>query len=377
MPILWRYLLSHYLKVFLLSVVAFIFLLVISRLHETAGFASLGAPLLSLFYFILYQFPYILPVALPISCLLSALLLMKKLSKTHELVAFRALGKSLPSLIVPLLTASLFLSILNFYIVSEVATNSHLASKQMVQELSSLNPLALLKNKSFLKRKDAFIRAGSSKGGKSATDVVIAIHQKDAPRLSLFLAKKFELVNTDLKGHHVSFISSAPSSNTFDHLIIENQKETKTPASEFTSLLKKTGTRICPDHLHMRFLLARLRQESHSLAQAKIKNTKDIKNLKNIVNTCYSELARRVSFGFAPFVFTLIGASFGIEISRNRAKKGVLTVTLLAAFLFATFFLAKSCASNALLSTLIYLVPELLAIVYCLWTLHRINRGIE
>ncbi|MDR3624219.1 MAG: LptF/LptG family permease [Chlamydiales bacterium] len=377
MPIFWRYLLSHYLKVFVLSVIAFIFLLVISRLHETASFASLGAPLQALFYFILYQFPYILPVAIPISCLLSALLLMQKLSREHEFIAFRALGKSLPSIIAPLLVASALLSFLNFYIVSEVATNSHLASKQMVQELSSLNPLALLKNKSFLKRRDAFIKAGSTKAGRSAKDVIVAVHQKDAARLSLFFAKKLELINTDLTGSHVSFISSLPVTDAFDHLIIENQQETKTPATEFTGLLKKTTARICPDHLHMRFLLARLISEKKSLKIAKKENTKDQKTLKNIVNSCYSELARRINMGLAPFVFTLMGVSFGIEISRKKVKKNIIIVSLLAAFSFATFFLAKSLATNALLSSFIYCFPLLLIITYSLWTLKRINRGIE
>ena len=90
MPVIWRLLLSQYLKVLVLSIVAIICVLMTTRLDELAQFAVLGASTPHIWLFILYQIPYILPIALLLSALLSGLLLMQRLSGHNELIALRA-----------------------------------------------------------------------------------------------------------------------------------------------------------------------------------------------------------------------------------------------------------------------------------------------
>ena len=75
MPIFWRYLLIHFLKVFCLCVVAFIAILLTMRLDEIASLMTLGAGVTELVWFTLQQIPYILPIAIPISALISSMLL--------------------------------------------------------------------------------------------------------------------------------------------------------------------------------------------------------------------------------------------------------------------------------------------------------------
>ena len=55
MPILWRYLLQHYLKVTIVCVLAFIAILLTMRLDEIAHFIALGAPLTYVLLFVFYQ----------------------------------------------------------------------------------------------------------------------------------------------------------------------------------------------------------------------------------------------------------------------------------------------------------------------------------
>ncbi|MCE5316519.1 MAG: LptF/LptG family permease, partial [Parachlamydia sp.] len=135
MPVLWRYLLGHYLKVLLLCVVTFIAILLTTRLDEIAHFATMGPEGLAIIAFALHQIPYILPIAIPISCLISAMLLMQRLSQTHELTALRAAGLSFYNILCPLLIAAAALSIANFYIVSELSTHSHLTTGKLKNEL--------------------------------------------------------------------------------------------------------------------------------------------------------------------------------------------------------------------------------------------------
>ncbi|MCB1135375.1 MAG: LptF/LptG family permease, partial [Chlamydiia bacterium] len=126
MPILWRYLLSQYLRVLILTVVAIISVLMVTRLDEIAEFAILGAQGGLVLRFALYQIPYILPIALPIASVVAAILLYQRLSTTHEITALRASGMSLGQIVGPVLLASIYLTIGNLYLISEVATASHL-----------------------------------------------------------------------------------------------------------------------------------------------------------------------------------------------------------------------------------------------------------
>lgn len=119
MPIIWRYLLSQYLKVLLFCSAAFVLLLLTLRLEEIAHFATLGPQGLYIFLYIYYQIPYILPIALPISALIAAIILFRRLSRLHELTAMRAAGLPLTAILTPLLIAAGFLSAANFYIVSK------------------------------------------------------------------------------------------------------------------------------------------------------------------------------------------------------------------------------------------------------------------
>src|SRR5690606_38884406 len=121
MPILWRYALHSYLKVFLLSISTFIAVLLIARFKEIARFTAVTGDFSKTGLFILYQIPSILPIAIPISALITSLSLFQRLSRTHELTALRASGLSLFSLITPLLLCSSLLSILNFSICAEIS----------------------------------------------------------------------------------------------------------------------------------------------------------------------------------------------------------------------------------------------------------------
>src|SRR3990167_1572836 len=84
MPILWRYLFKEYLKVFFLSILAFICILLITRLKQIAGFATLASGFISLILFVFYQIPYILPIAISISCLISSVILFQKMSNIKD-----------------------------------------------------------------------------------------------------------------------------------------------------------------------------------------------------------------------------------------------------------------------------------------------------
>ena len=184
-PLLWRFIAGHYLKVFLFSTAALVLCLMTLRLEEIAHFASIDPSQEYTLWFVLYQVPYILPIAIPLACLISSMILMQRLSTSHEISALRSLGYSLKSIFAPILLIALLISTANLFITSEVAAYTHLKTNLLKTEIRSLNPLLLLHNKHLLQVKGIFFDAlGPSKMGEFASDVVVAMPGKVGSRMN-------------------------------------------------------------------------------------------------------------------------------------------------------------------------------------------------
>jgi lipopolysaccharide export system permease protein len=367
MPIFWRYLLKNYFKVLTLAVASFIAILLVIRLEEIAQFATIGAQPTYLLLFTLYQIPYILPIAIPISCLLSALTLFGRLSHTHELTALRAAGLSLRSIVAPLLVAGAFLGMGTFYIASELATASHLATRKMVYDLTSGNPLLLLQSAKIARLQNAFIQMTPIRNGAAAQDLVIAINNPSTQRLNLCLAKSIELSGEELIAKQVTLFSSSPSQKGHDHLLIENQKWMSSAALQCASFLRHTGWKIANDHLKFSLLRARM---------ATACKQEDLKALR-VLKKCESEVVRRFSVGLASFTFTLMGVVGGIQISRQKSRRGLLIVLVLTALSLIAFCMGKELDHKVEVASLLFLSPHIGILSISLWILSRINRGIE
>src|SRR3990167_580554 len=184
MPILWRYLLKNYIQVFLLCVVAFISILLVTRLQNIAELAPLDTPFPLILLFILCQIPYILPIAIPIAGFISSLLLFQKLSMTHECTALRSSGLTLNQIISPILFAAFSLCLINFLVVSEVTPRARLYAQDLFYNMKVVNPLFLMKKSYLLNLKDAYVDMSMTDLGKEATNVIFATKNDRNNRLS-------------------------------------------------------------------------------------------------------------------------------------------------------------------------------------------------
>lgn len=381
-PIIWRFLLSQYLKVMLFCVVAFIAVLLTTRLSDIAHFATLDASTKTIFLFVVYQIPYILPIAIPVACLISSILLVQRLSHTYELTALRASGIALKDFVTPILLAASFLSVINFYIVSELATTSHLSTSLWKSELRSINPLLLLHNKHLMRLKGAYFEAmGDSRMGESASEVVMAMPNKNNGRISLLLANEMHGDQNSFVCKGITLVTTmdADGPDNFDQLALENIEESQTSTLDFSQLMQRKVWNVNNDHLQMSLLLSRLQKEKASREQAKKNHVplSEQNSNKSTINRCYSEIIRRISVAVATFTFTLMGTSFGISLSRNRTNLPVLYVIVLAAMYLIAYFTARGIDHLLVASALIYTIPHLILIVLSIWMLKRVSKGME
>lgn len=364
MPILWRYLLKGFLQIFVLCVLSFVSILLVTQFQDIARFASSGASVSRVALFTLYQFPLVLPLAIPISCLIAAVLLFKKLSHSHELTAMRAGGIGLYPLIFPIIMTSVVLSVLCFTIVSEVAPSCRVRGKKLIYEATSTNPLFLFQKETLVRLKNAYVDMRSLRTGKHAKDVVFIINNPSHGRLGMMTAKDLYIENDLMTGKRVSWISSVDAKNPqgFDHLIIENQNEMATKASNLTQFLHSANWYSNEENLNLRMILAK---------------EKSLQTPSSLSSSSFQEITRRGTLALAAFTFTLIGLSFGIDIGRNRNKRGIVWAIILAAFFMVCYVSAKSFKHAPITSMLIYCAPHPLIWIFCVNALRRISRGVE
>ncbi len=378
-PIHWRYLLTPYLKTFFLASASFIILILVTRLKGIANIAALGASFKILGLYTLYQIPYILPLALTFSSLLGSFLVFQRLSVSHELTALRASGLSFKQIIYPILICNLILAALNFFIVSEVTTTGKIRSTMMKHEMNTFSPLVIFQNSWLLETKGIYADLNVVDMGEKASDVVIAYLNNKKNRISLFIAKELEQDKTNLVGTDVTIISStSPGKNSpFDNLIIENQKELKTPTSILSWYFTPHQYRPKSAYLKLSLLLIQLRKarEIHQKELTAGASIDELKKLKINVNIPRSEIIRRISLALSAFSLSLLGITFGTRISRTGSIKGIIYITILAAFSLICFFAAKELHHNILLSTLLYIGPHLVIIGVCTYVLNRLMKG--
>lgn len=365
MPIVWRYLLKNYIQVFLLCVIAFISILLVTRLHNIAELAALNTPFALILLFVLCQIPYILPIAIPIAGFISSLLLFQKLSITHECTALRSSGLTLNQIIAPILFAACSLCLINFLVVSEVTPRARLCAQDLFYNMKVVNPLFLMKKSYLLNLKDAYVDMSMTDLGKEATNVIFAIKNERNNRLSLITIKKCSVENNLLIGKKVGIISNIDTKvdGYFDHLIIENQVQMSTAASTLSQFIQTVREKVDCEYLP----LNKLYLSSFSNKELKPKKIK----------RAQFELCRRFYFSLLPFAFTLMGISFGMQIGRNSQKWGFYFAICLVAFTLICSMLAKSFFLHPVKAAVCYFFPFLIMIFSSLWVLKRVSRGIE
>ncbi|MEM7174717.1 MAG: LptF/LptG family permease [Chlamydiota bacterium] len=365
MALLWRYLLKDYCQVLLLCIGAFIAALLTTRFQSIAELATIVPKFHLIALFILCQIPYILPIALPIAGLIAAILLIQRLSTTHELTALRTAGLSIHQIYAPLLFAALLLSLVTFLMTSEMTPRCRLYSYQIIHKAMTSNPLLLIQKPKLLKLGDSHVEMTMTHSGRCAKDFILAIKDQSKDQLRLLLAKQIAVKDHHLIGEKISLISHLPAGNAhrFDHLLIENEHTMTTDATKLSELLRKSHQKVQPEHLPLISLLHALRYNL-------------IPGSPPFYQACF-ELCRRCYFTLMTFIFTLFGLSLGIQIGRQRQRRTLTLAITLPVLALISSVAAKSLANRPLLSISCYLFPLTLTLILSLHTLKKVAKGRE
>ncbi len=154
MRILRNYILKECLAPFVicLGVLTFVFLL--GYLPQLANkVLNHGVDIGSVALAFVYNIPVLLGYTLPIAALATVILTFGRFSSDNEIIAIRASGISLRSLLLPLIAMGVVLSLIMLILNDRVIPNAYEAQRQVLLQTGAKNPAALLEAGTFV---DAF-----------------------------------------------------------------------------------------------------------------------------------------------------------------------------------------------------------------------------
>lgn len=110
-----RYIIRNFLSIFFLIIfIVTALFVVIDFFDRSKIFIKSGASLYSIFLYVLYKTPTVIPLMIPVAVLLSTLLSVGRLCLKSEITALRASGVSLYQVGIPLIGVGFLISILSF-----------------------------------------------------------------------------------------------------------------------------------------------------------------------------------------------------------------------------------------------------------------------
>lgn len=145
MKILRNYFLKEFTGPFFLSLGVLTFVMLLGNLIKIADLIiNKGVDFFSVLKVFLFMVPYLLTYILPIAALTAVLLSLGRLSSDNEIIAIRASGINLFSLILPLHVIGIILSLVLVIFNDRVIPYAHFASRKTLIEVGIKNPAAAL-----------------------------------------------------------------------------------------------------------------------------------------------------------------------------------------------------------------------------------------
>ncbi len=346
-PKLWTYLSLFFLRIFCLCLFSFICLLIVIRAQQIAKFAAISSSYGDVFFFILYQLPYILPFATSLSVLMGSYMLTKHLSSSRELTTLRSCGISIKKTLIPIFIILFYISLLNFYMISELSPVAKRESKDLVSSTFNHISKEAFKNEGFFKK------FGLTAIINHETKTLIGGYStQDHDPMTLIIAEKMSVSENNLILDDLTLITSKKENN----LTIETINKSSIELSQIGSFNSKKRAFSYEDLKGKECLIHLITRSFDKIG--------------------VFEILKRTFFLLTPISFGFLGLGYGLTIGREP-KSRYFSLTLLTIFLFSSYFIGKSLDHHPLWAGMTFIIPQLIVIYLSLTRIHLIEKGYE
>jgi lipopolysaccharide export system permease protein len=305
------YLISEVVPPFLLGLLAFTFILLIGRLLKLIELViSRGVSPIQVGKLLLLIMPTFLEMTVPMAFLLAILLGLGRMANDQELLAMKASGVSPLQILLPIAALSLFVSILTLFTTLYARPAANAALKKELYSIAKTRVGTALKEKVFnddfpkiLIYVEEIIPPGNTAQG------ILIIDKRDRIREDIILGK-------------VARITTDESTNTlalrlFDGSIYEREKNRVG--------FSQTRFNIYDFKLDLDELVAPVREKEAGPKELSVTELlKSIEEKQRRVGRSIPErmeLHQRISFGFIPLVFGVLGVALALLPRSSRANR--------------------------------------------------------
>jgi len=308
MKILRNYFLKEFFGPLFLALLVLTFVMMVGNLIKIADLIiNKGVDVFSVGKLFLFMMPYLVTYTLPISCLVAILMSLGRLSSSNEIVAIKASGINLLSLIIPLLIVALILSLVLVVFNDQIIPYAHFATRKTLVEVGIKNPAAALEPGVFINSFDKYILFIYQIDQNKLSNVRIYEPQPDNKPTRIIIAKRGEFI-------------SVPEKHIVKLKLIDGSADEPDPQNpnNFFKLNFKT--------YFMTLNFAQMRDKDSIEKKPKDMTIEELRNemlklkKEGIDPTpLVTEINKKVSLAFSCFVFVLLGIPLAI-ITRRRER---------------------------------------------------------
>jgi LPS export ABC transporter permease LptF len=334
--------------------------------------------------------PFIWVFALPMGLLTATLLVFGRFSADQELIAARASGISLLSLISPILLLSLLCCGLSAWINMDLGPRSRVACKELIYKLRAELVNVQLPEGRFIRDFPGYIFYVEKNNKGNLQDVMIFKLENEtnvsttvrAPRgkIENDAAKKqlilnlFDARTVTFNGTHAA-VSAFPTLTLNFDLSSATNHYAKPKISDMTFGQLRDELNDLEQKINRPLAADISEDESADDLRAQFEEAR--KEQKDLTEPVRVEMHRQIAFSFACFGFTLVGIPLGIRVHRRETNIGVAIALGLVLIYYSFIILGESLSARPEFAPhLIVWLPNFIFQAVGAVLLWRANRGI-
>ncbi|MDD4939130.1 MAG: LptF/LptG family permease [Candidatus Omnitrophica bacterium] len=158
MRILRNYFLKEFIGPLFLALGVLTFVMILGNLIKIADLIiNKGVDIVNVSKLLVFMIPYLLTYTLPIAALTAVLLSLGRLSGDNEIIAIRASGVNMYSLVLPLHVVGLILSLILVVFNDRVIPYAHFATRKTIMDIGVKNPTAALEPGVFINSFEKYV----------------------------------------------------------------------------------------------------------------------------------------------------------------------------------------------------------------------------
>jgi len=342
MKILRNYFLKEFIGPLFLALAVLTFVMLMGNLVKIVDLViRKGVDILSVSKLFLFLMPYLLTYTLPIAALTAVFLALGRLSSDNEIIAIKASGINLFTLILPLLILGLILSLVLVIFNDRVIPYAHYATRKTLVEVGIKNPAAALEPGVFINSFQKYILFIYRVDENKLTNLRLYEPQGQGKPTRTIVARKGEFI-------------AIPEKNMIKLKLIDGTSDEPDPENpnNFYKLNFKT--------YFMSLNLADAKDEGQIKKKSKDMTIQELEGEISRLKEegidpapLITEINKKISLAFSCFVFILLGCPLAI-ITRRREK----SINFSIAFLIVGIYYLLLMGSEAL-SLQGYLDPKI------------------